>query len=96
MDRALDHPTAGPLDIHMYGRQLPPEKKNEEAMKVFQLNAKRFPDPWPVHMGLARGHFALGHRDKALAEAELALKQAPDDVSRAGVEAFIKQIKAAP
>jgi hypothetical protein len=95
IDLALQQPSAGPFDIHLYGRRLQQEKKNEEAMKVFELNAKRYPNKWPVHMGLARGHFALGHRDKALAEAELALKQAPDDASRAGVEAFIKQIKAA-
>jgi hypothetical protein len=96
MDLALSHPTAGPFQIHLYGRRLQQEKKNDEAMKVFELNAKRFPDKWPTHMSLARGHFGLGHRDKALAEANLALKQAPDDTSRAGVEAFIKQIKAAP
>jgi hypothetical protein len=92
MDLALQLPSAGPTEIYLYGRQLLQEKKNEEAMKVFELNAKRFPDQWPVHMGLARGHFALGHRDKALAEANLALKQAPD-VSRQRVKDFIKQIE---
>lgn len=93
MDLALNHRTAGPRDIHQYGRQLQQQKKNEEAMKIFELNAKRFPDQWPVHFGLARGHFGLGHKDKALAEARLALKQAPDEASRKGVEALIKQIE---
>ena len=93
MDLALRHPSAGPVEIHRYGRRLQQEKRNEEAMKVFELNAKRFPDQWPVHMGLARGHFALGHRDKALAEARLAAKQAPDDANKKGVEALIKQIE---
>jgi len=93
MDRALNHPTAGPTDLHQYARQLQAQKKNEEAMKVFELNAKRFPNTWPVHVGLARGHAALGHRDKALAEARLALPQAPTEASRKSLEDLIKQIE---
>ena len=68
-------------------------KKNEEAMKVFQLNAKRFPNVWPVHMGLARGHAALGHKKEALAEARLALQQAPDENNRKGIEALIQSLE---
>ena len=94
MELALSNPSAGPVDIHMYGRRLQQEKKNEEAMKVFEMNAKRFPNQWPVHVGLARGHFALGHRDKALAEARLALPQAPDEPNKKGVEKLIQQIEA--
>jgi hypothetical protein len=90
---ALNHRTAGPIEIHLYGRQLQAEKKNDEAMKIFELNAKRYPNQWPVHVGLARGHFALGHRDQALAEARLALPQAPDDANRQSLKALIKQIE---
>lgn len=93
MDRALSSPSAGPLDLHVYGRQLQQQKKNEEAMKVFALNAKRFPDTWPVHVGLARGHAGLGRQKEALAEARLALKQAPDDNARRNLETLIKQIE---
>jgi hypothetical protein len=93
MDRALNHPTAGPIQIHLYGRQLLTQKKNEEAMKVFELNAKRHPDVWPVHVGLARGHAALGHNKEALAEAKLALKQAPDEGNRKNLEGLIKQLE---
>jgi hypothetical protein len=95
MDRALNHRTAGPVDIHQYGRQLQAQQKNEEAMRIFELNAKRFPDTWPVHVGLARGHAALGRKKEALAEARLALQQAPDDASRRNVEALIQQIEGA-
>jgi Protein of unknown function (DUF2911) len=93
MDRALNHPTAGPAELHQYARQLQGEKKNEEAMKVFELNAKRHPNVWPVHVGLARGHAALGRTKEALAEARMAVKQAPDDASRQRVEAMIKQLE---
>jgi hypothetical protein len=93
MDRALGHPTAGPQEIHRYARQLQAQGKNDEAMRIFELNAKKHPNVWPVHMGLARGHAALGRNKEALAEARLALAQAPDDASRQGVEALIKQLE---
>ncbi len=94
MDQALNDPTAQPIEIHLYGRQLLAEKKAEEALKVFQLNAKRHPDVWPVHVGLARGYAATGHPKEALAEAKLALPQAPDEPNRKALEAMIKKLEA--
>jgi tetratricopeptide (TPR) repeat protein len=94
MDRAVAHPTAGPADLHRYGRQLQTQGKKEDAMRIFELNAKKHPDVWPVHLGLARGHAALGRTKEALAEARLALAQAPDDNGRQGVEALIKELEA--
>ncbi|HKH49117.1 MAG TPA: DUF2911 domain-containing protein [Thermoanaerobaculia bacterium] len=95
LERALNHPTAGPVAIHLYGRQLLAQGKNEEAMRVFELNAKKHPNIWPVHVGLSRGHAALGRTKEALAEARLALAQAPDENNRQGIEALIKQLEAA-
>jgi hypothetical protein len=46
-----------------------------------------------VHLGLARGHAALGHKKEALAEARLAVQQAPDENSRKNVETLIQQIE---
>lgn len=93
VDRAVNHSTAGPIDIHQYGRQLQAQGKNEEAMRIFELNAKKHPNTWPVHVGLARGHAGLGRTKEALAEARLALAQAPDANSKQGVENLIKQIE---
>lgn len=92
-DMALNHPTAAPFDIHAYGRQLQAQKKYEEALKIFELNAKRFPGQWPVNVGLARGHAALGHKDAALKFAREGLSQAPDEPSRKNLETLIKQIE---
>jgi tetratricopeptide (TPR) repeat protein len=94
MDRALNHPTAQAVDLHLYGRQLLADKKPEEALKIFQLNAKRHPDVWPVHVGLARGYAALGRNKDALAEARLALPQAPNDASRNNLKDLIQQLEA--
>jgi DUF2911 family protein len=93
MEVALNHRSAGPVDLHLYARQLQAQKKNDEAMKIFELNAKRYPDQWPVHLGLARGHAGLGHTKEALAEAKLALQQAPDAANRKNIEALIKQLE---
>src|SRR5262249_42916046 len=68
LDRALSPPTATPIDIHGYGRQLLADKKPTEALKVFEANAKRNPNVWPVHVGLARGYAANGRTKEALAE----------------------------
>jgi hypothetical protein len=94
MERALNHPTAQPLDLHLYGRRLLAQKKTDEAMKVFELNARRHPNVWPVHVGLARGHAAQGHKKEALAEARLGLPQAPTEPSRKALENMIQQIEA--
>jgi hypothetical protein len=93
MDRALSHPTAQPIDLHLYGRRLLAQKKPQEAMKVFELNAKRHPNVWPVHVGLARGYAALGKKSEALAEAKLGLPQAPDETNRKNLENVIQQIE---
>ena len=94
LDRALGHPTATPLDIHLYGRQLLAEKNPAEALKVFEANAKRNPNVWPVHVGLARGYAANGRSKEALAEARLALPQAPDDANRKALQAMIQKLEA--
>ena len=94
MDEALNHPTAGPLDLHQYGRQLLAEKKGQEALAVFELNARRHPDTWPVHVGLTRGHAAVGDNKEALEHARKALAQAPDERSRKNVEDLIQRLEA--
>jgi Tfp pilus assembly protein PilF len=94
LERALNHPTARALDLHFYGRRLLAEKKPQEAMKVFELNAKRHPNVWPVHVGLARGYAGLGKNKEALVEAKLALPQAPDPGNRKTLETMIQQLEA--
>jgi Tfp pilus assembly protein PilF len=92
MQSALHSPTATPSDIHQYGRLLLGEKKIDEAMQVFQYNAERNGDAWPVHVGLARGYAAQGDTQKALEHAKKALPQAPDDLNRKSLEAMIEAL----
>lgn len=91
--KAMADPSATPIDIHQVGRTLIAEGKKQEALKVFQINAQRFPDKWPVHVGLMRGYAAVGDKDRALAEARLGLKQAPDEANRKSLEQAIKKLE---
>jgi hypothetical protein len=42
MQSAIAHPSATPILIHQYGRQLLAAKKNKEALSVSERNAERF------------------------------------------------------
>jgi tetratricopeptide (TPR) repeat protein len=92
MRQALNLPAATAIQIHLFGRQLLAEHKNAEAMEVFQLNAKRNGDAWPVHVGLARGYSALGDLKQALEHARKALPQAPDPANQAALKAMIETL----
>ena len=92
--RALNHYTAGPVELHQYGRQLLGQGKKDEALKVFELNAKRHPNAWPVNVGLARGYSAVGRYKEALKAAKAALAQAPDDQNKKVLADGIKKLEA--
>jgi predicted Zn-dependent protease len=93
-DKALNHPTASAIDIHQYARLLMAGGKKDDALIVFQTNAKLHPDVWPVNWGLARGYAAVGKYPEALKYAKLALPQAPDDANKKNIEGAIKKLEA--
>jgi tetratricopeptide (TPR) repeat protein len=92
MQAALKLPGTTSIEIHQYGRQLLAEKKPAEALAVFQMNAQRNGDAWPVHVGLARGYAATGETKKALEHAKIAVSQAPDALNKKSLEAMVKDL----
>ena len=94
MDKALSDPSASVLDIHQYGRQLLSQGEKAEALRIFLLNAKRFGDAWPIHVGLTRGYSANGDFKNALKHAKLALLKAPDELNRNSVKGMIAKLTA--
>ena len=93
-EKALAHASATPIDLHQYARGLLSRGQKEEALRVWELNAKRFQNAWPVNVGLARGYSAVGRYKDALKHAKLALAQAPDETNRKSLEEGIKKLEA--
>ncbi len=89
LNKALEKASA--QQLYFYGRQLQGEKKQEEAFAVFLSNAKKYPDFWISHVGLARVYSGQGDYDKAVKELQTALAGVPDDASRSNLEKYIKR-----
>jgi hypothetical protein len=92
-EKAWAHPTATVLDLHQAGRQLLTQGNKEGALRIWELNAKRNPNVWPVNVGLARGYSAMGRYKDALKAAKLAVAQAPDEANRKNLEAGVKKLE---
>lgn len=93
MQKAINHPTATPIEIHLYGRQLLTAGKKEDAMKVFELNAKKNPTDWVVNVGLARGYSAMGNYKTALKYAKIAYEKAPDPQNKENMKQAVAKLE---
>lgn len=94
MDIAIKHPTAGILQIHGYGRSLLAAGKKDKALEVFEYNKEKHGDVWPVRVGLARAHSAMGNYKKALEHAQIAHDRAPDELNKKALAQSIDKLKA--
>jgi tetratricopeptide (TPR) repeat protein len=88
--KALD--LASPLQVHLFARGLQGEKKSEEAFAIFRENAKKHPDQWFVHSGLARIYCSQGKFDDAAKEMKVALASAPDN-QKSYVDGLVKRLE---
>jgi tetratricopeptide (TPR) repeat protein len=93
-DKALSHPSATAVQLHQYARTQLQRGNRDEAIRVWELNAKRYPNQWPVNVGLMRANSAAGKYKDALKYARLALAQAPDELNRRSIETAIKNLEA--
>ncbi|MGB9197510.1 MAG: DUF2911 domain-containing protein, partial [Terriglobales bacterium] len=89
--RALE--LATPLQVHFFARGLQAEKHNEEAYAIFRENAKKHPDMWFTHTGMARIYSSQGKYDDAAKEMKLALASAPDN-QKTYVDGLVKKLEA--
>jgi Protein of unknown function (DUF2911)/Tetratricopeptide repeat len=88
--KALDK--ASPLQLYFYARQLQGEKKQDEAIAIYRSTAKKYPDFWTSHMGLARVYSSQGDFDSAVKEVKLSLTTAPDS-NKANLENYVKRLQ---
>ena len=89
--KALDKANA--LQLYVYARQLQRDKKQDQALAIYKDNAKKFPDYWTTHLGLARVYSAQGDFDSAVKEMRLSLTGAPD-ANKNALEGFVKRLEA--
>jgi hypothetical protein len=89
-NRALDMGTA--IQLHVYGRQLQQQGKQEEAFTVYRANIKRYPSHWLAHNEAARLACAKGDFDSAVKEMKLAAAGAGDQ-NKPGIEALVKRLE---
>jgi len=91
MARALENANA--LQTHLYARQLQNQGKQKEAFELFRKNARKNPDPWYVHVGLARAYSGEGNYEAAMKEVRAAMAVAPQG-AKAQLEGFAKRLEA--
>ena len=84
---------ANPLQLHIYARQLQGQRHQDEAFAIFRENARKHPDEWFVHTGMARVYCGQGNFNDAVKEMKLALAAAPDG-QKTYVEGLVKRLQA--
>jgi tetratricopeptide (TPR) repeat protein len=94
MERAFRLPGTPVLVIHIYASRLLAAGEKEKALEVFKFNQQQHPDEkfW-TYLGLARAYTALGDKQNAIANWELALPNVPDS-QKPNLPAFEKALKA--
>ena len=82
-----------PFQVHVYGRQLQIQGKQDQAFEVYRANMKKYPDHWLAHNEAARLACAQKDFDNAVKEMKLALAGAPEN-SKPGMEALVRRLEA--
>ncbi len=93
MLEAINLPDANPAQITNYGRSLIGQKRNKEALAVFQAGDKKFPGNSITLLGLARGYSAMGDHKQALKYAQAALKAESNAATKTSIEGMIKKLE---
>jgi tetratricopeptide (TPR) repeat protein len=88
--QAFDKATG--LQLHVYGRGLQFQKKQDEGFAVFQINVKKHPNEWYTHGELGRMASAKGDFETATKEMKLALTGAPD-IAKPGIQRLIARLE---
>jgi hypothetical protein len=89
--QALSHANA--IQSYLYARQLQRDHQPDEAFAVFRSNARKFPNHWITHAGVARVYVSQGDYDNALKQMKLCMDAAPQS-QKAGVETLVKRLQA--
>ena len=80
-------------EVNQHGYQLLGQKKVEEALRVFEKNAKDHPASWNVWDSLAEGQAIAGEKKKAVASYEKALSMVEDEDQKKRIRGEIAKLK---
>ncbi len=93
MKEAINLPDATVGQITNYGRTLITQKREKDAMPVFETAMKRYPGNSTALVGMARGWSANGDSKKALKFAQDALKVETDPTAKTTIDGMIKKLE---
>jgi len=93
MKEAINLPDATVGQIAGYGRMLITQKREKDAMPVFETAMKRYPANSTALMGMARGWSANGDSKKALKFAQEALKVETDPAAKTTIDGLVKKLE---
>lgn len=93
MKEAINLPDATAAQITGYGRTLIGQKRNQEAIAIFETNLKRYPKEVIAQMGMARGYSAVGDSKKALKFAQEAYKLETNAANKTTIDGMIKKLE---
>jgi hypothetical protein len=83
---------ATPLQLHIYGRQLQAQGKQDQAFDVFRMNITKNPSNWLAHNEQARMAVAKGDYDTAVKEMKLSAAGASDQ-NRQAMEGLVRRLE---
>ena len=92
MKEAIRLPDATVGQITNYGRTLITQKREKEAMSIFETATERYPANATALMGMARGYSANGDSKKALKFAQEAFKVETDATAKAAIDGTIQKL----
>lgn len=78
--------------VHVYGRQLQQQGKQDQAFDVFRANIKKYPDNWLTHSEVARIACAKGDFDTAVKEMKISAAGA-DNQNKPFFEALVRRLE---
>ncbi|HUI56526.1 MAG TPA: DUF2911 domain-containing protein [Bryobacteraceae bacterium] len=90
-DKALA--IANPTQIYFYARTLQAQNKQSEAMEIFKITQRRYPDHWLGHMAAARLASAAGDFPTALKEAKTVQAMDIPDIQKPNLVNLVKRLE---
>jgi tetratricopeptide (TPR) repeat protein len=64
---------ANAIQLYVYARGLQRQKQQDKAFELYRQDAKKYPNHWITHVGMARIDSASGKFDEAVKEMKLAV-----------------------